>query len=320
MSNLLNKLTASKRDASSTMTHWIWKKHNKPSTLDDVSSDDDEDSLEIVITKQKKEEGKKPEPKKGGQMRSDFCKKLADDSDEESEKSEEIRITKVDQSGMKKRKVPDEVTLVKVTPPKRNKYKQMSKEELLGDENVGFESDEEESEYHVIHSMCRNDGGNILTYVPGYTALWKCPVYMKLMHQSLYHEINVWCREIKKFLHKLDNEWDEDPALDTDTEKKQKEHILESVTRMETTVLKKVLVFNTVVIHSLSIQSIMMSFPGCSKRLAKLVHYMCRSKSYHIRFFIIVGAGETSYDIGTLLSIGHEWHFDQWDDLENQEE
>ena len=312
MSNLLNKFRETKRDASNTMTQWIRNKENKASTFDEVSSE--EESLEMIITTPKMQEGKKKQVKKKDGNKMQAMKK------QQPMKDGEVQITKVDKSGMKKRKVPDEVTIVKVTPPNKNKYKQMSKEEIIGDENEGFESDGDKSDYHVIHSMCRRDGGNILTYVPGYTALWRCPVYMKMMHQYLYHEVDVWCKQVRKFIHRLDDEWDEDPELDTDTEKKQKEHILETVTRMETTVLKRILVFNTVVIHTLCIQSIMMAFPGCGPRLAKLVHYMCRSKSYHIRFFPIVGGEETSYDIGTLLSIGHEWHFEQWDDDVNKEE
>ena len=306
MSNLLNKFISVKRDVTPAMSQLMRPTTKKASTSEDVSSD--EQSEDIVVTKVTND-GKR----KANQVE---VMHATDSYDDE----EEVQITKVEKVRIKRRKVPEEVRIVRVTPPKSQKYKHMTKEELFGDENEGFESDADKVDYYVIHSMCRRDGGNILTYVPGYTALWCCPEYMKTMHQTLYHEVNVWCKEVRKFIHRLDNEWDEDPAFDTQSEKNQKEHILSIVNRMETTVLKKILRFNSVVIHTLCFTSIMTAFPGCGKRLAKLIKYMCRSKSYHIRYFPVVDGKVCSYDIGTLLSIGHEWHFEQWDDEDTKEE
>ena len=300
----MNKFNKSKLDISPAMSRWVKRRTTTKESSDDVSCE--EQSAEIVITKIAKD----------GKRKADAV---------ESEDDEEVQVTKVTKDSIKKRKVPDEVRIVKVSPPKKDRYKHMTKKELFGDENEGFETDPEKVDYYVIHSNCRRDGGNVLTYVPGYTALWRCPQYINTLHQTLYYEIKVWCKEVRKFVHRLDNEWEEDTAFDTEAEKKQKEHILESVTRMETTVLKNVLKINSVLIHTLCFHSIMMVFPGCGKTLSKLVKYMCRSKSYHIRYFPVVDNTQAankdcSFDIGTLLSIGHEWHFGQWDDKAITEE
>ena len=319
MSNLLNKFMTNKRDMPIAMSQWMRKDITTASKPDDVSSE--EESLEIEITQVKTNKKKIALAKKKKEVGTKKAAKTSTTKLRASkDNADEVQITDVKATKDNKRKVPDEVRIVRITPPKKNKYKHMTRQELFGDDNEGFESDADKVDYYVIHSMCRRDGGNVLTYVPGYTALWRCPEYMKMMHQYLYHEIHVWCKEVKKFIHQLDNEWGEDPAFDTDCETKQKEHILETVNRMETTVLKKILAFNSVTIHTLCFNSIMMAFPGCGKRLAKLVKYICRSKSYHIRYFVVPGGKIGSYDIGTLLSIGHEWHFEQWDSEEIKED
>ena len=97
MSNLLNKFITSKRDVPPAMSQWMRHRTKKGSLPEDVSSE--ERSVEIVITKVKND-GKR--------------KANATESDDDDE---EVQINKVEQERIKKRKVPDEVRIVRVTPP-----------------------------------------------------------------------------------------------------------------------------------------------------------------------------------------------------------
>ena len=73
---------------------------------------------------------------------------------------------------------------------------------------------------------------------------------------------------------------------------------------METVVRNKVLKKRSIVLHYLHYEGLMHALPGCTKDMAKLVHSFCHSKTFHVRFFIVLAVKEMTYDLGTLFSAG----------------
>ena len=340
MSNLLNKLIGSKRDMPATLTQWV-RQHEEDNVSDEASNDDfvsesssstkrNAPTTPTTLTQwvRQHEETKRDAPTTPATL-TQWVKQHEENegNDDNDSEDDDIEIVKVEKGKRKSTyRTDDEIRVVKVTPPKKKRYydkkisvkKEMMKQEYKG--KMKEEKKEEEKEedtdmvnYYVIHTCKCMDGSNVLTKIPGgYTTFWKCPVYIKMMHGKLYHVVGVWCTKIRSFIEKLDGDWEEGSAFDTDWEKMQSDHILRMVEMVEAIVKEQVMMANTVVLHSSNCDGIMHALPGCNKMVAKLVYYFCRSVTFHIRFIPINGREACTYDIGTLFSAGHEWHFGQW--------
>ena len=249
--------------------------------------------------------------------------------------TKEIEVVDVENSEYK---IPLEVEIVKVTPPKRKRTKVgkdgVKRREILvksakntivpttknktttsseGKEAVE-ESDEESAvDYLVIKTLSCNNGSNVLTRIPGgYIEHLKCPIYIEMLHRSLYYEVKVWCEAITDFVDNIEKRL-EGTVYDCDWEPEQGQHIKKFVKQMEKVVRNKILKKRSIVMHSLNYGGIMQALPGCDKEMAKIVYNMCRSATYHVRFMVMMGPDGVTYDIGTLFSIGVEWSFGQWD-------
>ena len=243
-----------------------------------------------------------------------------DDKDSDTDEADIVKMKKSEYS------VPNEIEIVKVTPPPKKRVKtnqggaKESKLLMEGKKGVKKEETDDESdevEYFIIKTLRCNDGSNVLTRIPGgYTEHWKCPVYIEMMHRSLYYEIKVWCNAIRDFVDNIDERLHGTP-YDCGYNPKQGNHIKDFVKEMERIVRNKVLKKRSIVLHSLHYEGIMHAFPGCTKAMAKLVHSFCRSRTFHVRFFVVLAVKEMTYDLGTLFSAGYDWHFGQWDE-ENQ--
>ena len=237
-----------------------------------------------------------------------------------------------------KSEVPDEIQIVKVTPPKKKRIKigndGIPRTEILT-KNTRKETssttdtikkttsttteddsdDESGVDYLVIKSLSCKNGSNVLTHIPGgYTEHWKCPIYIEMLHRSLYYEMKIWGQSITDFVDNIDQRL-KGTVYDCGWDPKQGEHIKKFVRAMERVVKNKVLQKRSIILHSLNYQGIMHALPGCTKEMAKIVYNMCRSATFHVRFMVMMGPGPDgmTYDIGTLFSVGCEWSFGQWD-------
>ena len=249
-------------------------------------------------------------------------------------KEEEIEVVELVESGYE---IPNEIEFVKVTPPKRkrtkigkdgverteiyNSKKNPSKVDSLNESKSAATGKEEETpddddsgvNYLVIKTLSCKDGSNLLARIPGgYTEHWKCPVYITMLHRSLYYELKIWCQAIKDFVDNIDQRL-KGTVYDCGWDPKQGDYIKKFVVKMEKVVRNKILQKRSVVLHSLNYEGIMHSFPGCDKEMSKILYNMCRSATFHVRFMMMMGPDGMTYDLGTLFSIGVEWSFGQYD-------
>ena len=261
-----------------------------------------------------------------------------DDSDEDTgevlvvrvQKKRQATTTSTEYVGSNTDIPVDDIQVVKVTPPKKKKVKvgrdgvRRTEVLMVSNKKTNGEEEEEESEedigkevdYHLIKTLLCNDGSNLLIRIPGgYTEHWKCPVYVNMLHRSLYYEIKTWCEAIKDFVKNSDDKM-ERIGLEQKFDARQGEHIMSFVDTMERLVLHKLLKRRSIVLHSMHYEGLMHALPGTTKEMAKLVYNFCRSKSFHVRLMMMQGGGAICCDIGTLFSAGWEWQFGQFDDME----